>query len=265
LGTLSKEVVFPDWVQTFWGRRNTANRRNNMVSSVLANYSKTSDRLAVALPFVLGTDLERGMNLVRHLKFSHSLLAVYLVGPVMVTQANSEARAATQTEIVQNCESCHGARGDSKVSTTPRLNGQQPTYIVERLKNLSAMTKSPHTKVGMFKELAQRDSATVKSIANYFSSQAPTPSRPGPHAAEGQQIFEHGSRAENVIGCSQCHGPRGEGHNIAPRLSGQHADYLMAQLQLFNLKFRKHVLMNPNTKTIRRDTMEALTSYLAND
>ena len=78
-------------------------------------------------------------------------------------------------------------------------------------------------------------------------------------------IFEKGSAADNVIACTLCHGAQGEGHDATPRIAGQHADYLKSQLRLFNMKFREHVLMNPNTKTMTENTMDALTSYLANN
>jgi cytochrome c553 len=117
----------------------------------------------------------------------------------------------------------------------------------------------------MFKQLASENDASKGAIAQYFASQRPTGPKPGARAAEGRIIYENGIAAENVIACNQCHGPLGEGHGPAPRIAGQHAEYLNAQLRLFNVKFREHKLMNPNTKTMTPKTMEALVSYLAND
>ncbi|HWU54032.1 MAG TPA: c-type cytochrome [Rhizomicrobium sp.] len=190
-------------------------------------------------------------------------VACFIIWPVMT---RSQAWSATQPEILQSCESCHGKGGDSQTATTPRLNGLQAEYITSRLKKLSDETRtSPHTKVGMFKELSAASDATRSAIAMYFASQRPTDPKPGARAAEGKRIYENGNAAENVIACNQCHGAQGEGHDGAPRIAGQHADYLKAQLQLFNLKFRDHVTMSPNTKTMSKNTMEALASYLAND
>jgi len=209
---------------------------------------------------------DSGMHATRIRRFPRGELIGCFLLLLMLTQANSAAWSATQTELVRSCESCHGPHGDSAVATTPRLNGQQAGYIVDRLKKLAKITKSnPHARIGMFNELARKDDAAIVSIANYFSSQAPSSPRPRADVSEGKKIYEHGSPAENVIGCSQCHGAQGEGHNATPRLAGQHADYLRAQLRLFNLKFREHVLMNPNTKTMKQETMDALISYLANE
>jgi len=207
------------------------------------------------------------MDSVKHSGRPNRAFLACFVASLLITHASSKAWSATQAEMRQSCERCHGARGDSQVTTTPRLNGQQAGYIVDRLKKLSGDTRTnPHAKIGMFKELAAADSDAARlSIANYFSRQTPTSPKPGTRAAEGKQIFENGSPAENVIACNQCHGAQGEGHDATPRIAGQHADYLKAQLGLFNLKFREHVLMNPNTKTMTEKTMDALVSYLAND
>ncbi len=181
-------------------------------------------------------------------------------------QMTSRAWAAPQDAQIQHCESCHGPGGDSKVTTTPRLNGQQAGYITARLKTLSTQTqKNAHARIGMFKDLAVDSDAARSSLANYFSGQAPTSPKPGAGAAEGKQIYESGSSADNVISCNQCHGAQGEGHDATPRLAGQHADYLKAQLRLFNLKFRPHVLMKANTQSMTEKTMDALIAYLAND
>jgi cytochrome c553 len=200
---------------------------------------------------------------VKLLSFRAALSVLTLSG---ITQISLEAQSATQSEILAGCESCHGARGDSQVSSTPRLNGQQSAFIVNRLKNFSKLARTnPHAEIAMFKQLAPENEADRGAIAQYFASQRPTSPKPGALAAEGRNIYENGIAAENVIACDQCHGALGEGHGPAPRIAGQHADYLNAQLRLFNIKFREHGLMNPNAKTMSRKTMEALVSYLASD
>lgn len=206
------------------------------------------------------------MDLAKHSGSASRVATACFITSLVMTLNSPQARSATQAEILQSCVSCHGPGGNSQVSTTPRLNGQQADYIVARLKKFSTATRNnPHAQIGMFQALLAADDATKASIAKYFASQPPTPPRPGPRAAEGQRIFESGLAADNVIACNQCHGPQGEGHGVTPRIAGQHADYLKAQLRLFNLKFREHILMNPNTRTMRTSTMEALASYLASD
>ena len=190
----------------------------------------------------------------------------WVAASLITVQITSEAWPATQLEIVASCESCHGVKGNSQVASTPRLNGQQINYLSSRLKRFSeAARENPHAKIGMFKLPAVIRDADRRSVAGYFAGQAPTYPKPGASAAEGKRIYETGMRAENVIACNQCHGAQGEGHDLSPRLAGQHAQYLKDQLRLFHLKFREHVLMYPNTKTMSENTIDALVSYLAND
>ncbi len=202
------------------------------------------------------------MGWTRHSGFlAGAIIAGFMASPAQaqkVPQSGMPAQA-------QVCQGCHGAGGDSKVATTPRLNGQQAGYIVARLKKLSDVTRTnPHAKIGMFKGLSSQNEASLVSLAQYFAGQPPTSPKPGARAAEGKLIYEKGSAADNVIGCAQCHGAQGEGHDTTPRIAGQHADYLKAQLRLFGMKFRDHVVMSPNTKTMTDATMDALVSYLAN-
>ena len=205
------------------------------------------------------------MNLARRVRFLTGATVCCFIASSAMAQ-NSAPGMAGQPEVVQSCQNCHGPDGDSKVTTTPRLNGQQAGYIIDRLKKLSDATRpNEHTKLAMFKELSGQDEASRMAIANYFASRPPTSPKPGARSAEGKLIFEKGRAADNVIACTLCHGAQGEGHDATPRIAGQHADYLKSQLRLFNMKFREHVLMNPNTNTMSENTMDALTSYLAND
>jgi cytochrome c553 len=50
---------------------------------------------------------------------------------------------------------------------------------------------------------------------------------------DGQKIFEDGIAASNTPACSGCHGAHGEGIQQFPRLAGQHADYIVKQLMVF--------------------------------
>jgi cytochrome c553 len=76
----------------------------------------------------------------------------------------------------------------------------------------------------------------IAGLAAYFSAQKPVPQPlEGDPArlAAGQAIYEQGLSARNVPACASCHGPQGAGLAAFPRLAGQHADYVVKQLQVF--------------------------------
>ena len=77
----------------------------------------------------------------------------------------------------------------------------------------------------------------IKGLAAYFAfANAAAATCGGPHAAQvqaGRAIFETGVSAKNIPACATCHGPEGKGNGDVSRIAGQHADYLMKQLVVF--------------------------------
>jgi cytochrome c553 len=113
---------------------------------------------------------------------------------------------------------------------------------------------------------SQLDDVLVADIAKYYSSQKPTmPQSGGALAAEGKKIFSEGVPSHGVPPCQACHGDHGEGAGNTPRIAGQHADYLIHQLEDFRSLLRENQVMHANTKDMTDSEIEAIVSYLAND
>ncbi|WP_017007364.1 c-type cytochrome, partial [Enterovibrio norvegicus] len=51
----------------------------------------------------------------------------------------------------------------------------------------------------------------------------------------GEQIYLAGDSERGIAACIACHGPRGNGTSLSgfPKISGQHAEYVSAQLMAF--------------------------------
>ena len=49
----------------------------------------------------------------------------------------------------------------------------------------------------------------------------------------GKAIFASGVADKGIAPCAGCHGAQGQGNAMIPRLAGQHADYLVKQLLVF--------------------------------
>ena len=76
----------------------------------------------------------------------------------------------------------------------------------------------------------------ITSLATYYSTQSPARSAQKNDASRvsvGKQIFETGVAAKNIPACMSCHGPAAQGNETFPRLAGQHADYVIKQLIVF--------------------------------
>ena len=191
--------------------------------------------------------------------------SVAIVACVSLAGTASAQDAAQKTTTT--CQNCHGPGGNSVVSTFPRLNGQQADYISTQLKNFRDHKRSdPHAVAFMWGMASQLDDALIDELAMYYASQPPTVSQSGGAlASEGKKIYDSGAPADGVPPCQACHGTRGEGNAIVPRLAGQHADYLKKQLEAFRSTLRESDVMHANTKDMTDREIEAVVSYLAND
>lgn len=174
---------------------------------------------------------------------------------------------STPPDLIKTCEGCHGPGGNGTTPSTPRLNGQTADYIVNRLHELADLTRnSVHATMAMY-DIAHMKDSLKAAVADYFSHQPPTPAQPqtGKLASIGANLYTNGDSAAQIPACQSCHGAHGEGMGLAPRLAGQHRDYLKAQLWDFNFVMRENAVMHPNAMKLSADQIDALTAYLGTD
>ena len=168
---------------------------------------------------------------------------------------------------VHVCAACHGEGGRSQVAAYPALAGQMPMYIARQLKDFRAQQRSEAgTQAFMWGVSALLDDDAIQALADYYAAQAPLPgrSKAGPAVLRaGRDIFENGLPAKGVRACASCHGEHAEGAAGFPRLAGQHADYLYAQLKVFGTRLRPHgVLMKAEAANMSAVQMKAVAAYL---
>ena len=101
-------------------------------------------------------------------------------------------------------------------------------------------------------------------VAEYYAAQSPAAGSEFDYSLEGRgrRIYESGIPAQSVAACSACHGRRGEGVADFPRLAGQQAPYVRAQLTAFRQNLRSAQVMNTVASTLTADDMEALAAYV---
>lgn len=166
--------------------------------------------------------------------------------------------------LISKCRACHDSAQSAKIGA-PRLNGQNAEYLAARLRSFRDPTmQSPHATFFMWDVNSALSDKDVGALARYFADQPATDSAPaGKAAAEGDKLYHHGG--DGVVSCQGCHGDKGEGSAMAPRLAGQHSAYLRGQLEDFNMLTRVHVGMNRQSRMMSADQIAALTAYLAKD
>lgn len=151
----------------------------------------------------------------------------------VTAEANLAGDPAAGKAQVVVCSACHGADGNSAVPTFPKLAGQGEKYLYKQLKDIRDGARPVPTMAGQLDGKSNQDLA---NMAAYFASQASTGGQTDPALlALGEAVYRGGIPERNVAACAACHSPTGKGNAPAgfPRLAGQHADYIAAQLTAY--------------------------------
>ncbi|MEW5864085.1 MAG: c-type cytochrome [Pseudomonadota bacterium] len=179
--------------------------------------------------------------------------------------------AKGQAIASQVCAACHGADGNSPAPANPHLAGQIPEYLFRQMASFKAQgNRKPEREsavmTGMVAALSEDD---MRNLAAYYSAQKlkPAVARDKEAAALGQRIYRGGIIASGVPACAGCHGPTGAGiPSQYPRIAGQHAEYIEAQLKAFRAGTRANDpngMMRGVTVRLNDGEIRALAEYVA--
>lgn len=220
--------------------------------------------------------------------FTSVLLAASLTAPAFVTfaqeakpaapeaaapaaQAKAEPAKATKPDLAKGeasfgamCVACHAAEGNSVIPVNPKLAQQHPEYLVKQLQDFKSGKRANPIMVAFASMLSDAD---MKNVAYYLNSKTSSPgfAKDKDLVALGERIYRGGIADRQVAACAGCHSPNGAGIPAQyPRLSGQHADYMVAQLTAFrdgargNSQQMKDVAAKLNDREIK-----AVADYMA--
>jgi cytochrome c553 len=165
-----------------------------------------------------------------------------------------------------HCNRCHG-RG---MGLFPRLGGQHAEYLFDALQAYASGARHSGVMAPIAAALQPED---MRQFADYYH-QVPVSGPSGLDSAEadsiarGKSIAHQGLPRQRVPSCVDCHGPAPTPRNAAfPILAGQHADYLVLQLQLFHEQRRGGSaygpLMHPVAARLTPDDMLDVARYYA--
>jgi cytochrome c553 len=173
-----------------------------------------------------------------HASVAAAILAATLTGCSTLERSRDIGNPSVDgaTLAVQVCSNCHGIDGNSTSPNFPRLAGQPERYIVVELSEFRSHERGDPAGFEYMWGLSRKlTDAQIAAIAAYFHRQTPQPNPAGPgrEAAAGKAVLESGVPDTQVPACTTCHGEHAEGHDEYPRLAGQHADYLVKQLVVF--------------------------------
>ncbi|TMH73509.1 MAG: cytochrome c4 [Betaproteobacteria bacterium] len=161
-----------------------------------------------------------------------ALAAAMLAAGMALAQDQAPAAAG------QVCAACHAADGNSIAPANPKIAGQFAEYLGKQLRDFKAQggqqpLRQSAVMNGMVANLSDTD---LKGLAAYYAGQALKPSAAADKelAALGQKLWRGGDALHGIPACAGCHGPAGAGIPAQfPRLAGQYAEYIVAQLTAF--------------------------------
>ncbi len=141
------------------------------------------------------------------------------------------------------CAACHAPDGNAIIAVNPKLAQQHPDYLVKQLQEFKSGHRAHPIMQGMAATLSLDD---MRNIAYWLSGNQADPGVASDKAsvAMGERLYRGGIADIHVPACAGCHGPNGAGIPAQyPRLGGQHADYVVAQLTAFRDGIRQNSLI----------------------
>lgn len=183
----------------------------------------------------------------------------------LVLVINQNAMAGdikTGKQKSQVCAACHGADGNSTNPVWPKLAGQGEDYLITQLHYFKNGERENAQMSPMAANLSDTD---INDLAAYFSSQETKIGQTDPGNIDtGSRVYRSGNTDTGVPACMACHGPTGKGNPAAqyPSLSGQHAQYMEAQLKAFRMGKRINMIMQTVANKMSDEEIKAVSDYV---
>ncbi|MCP4432957.1 MAG: cytochrome c4 [Gammaproteobacteria bacterium] len=201
--------------------------------------------------------------------FAYTL--IYGISNIAVAAGNPEVGKTKSAA----CVACHMPDGNSVMPEWPKLAGQLPLYLVSQLKAFKSGERVNAVMAPMVKPLSEQD---MEDIAAYFSSQTITAGVADQgQMAVGEKLYKKGEFYTPLTACIGCHGMDGQGNRtwedtmsipptvLAPAIGGQHAAYLVNQLQTFRSGERNNdvgQVMQKIAQQMSNEQINAVSQYI---
>ena len=140
--------------------------------------------------------------------------------------------AATFVATIANAD------GNSTQAANPKLAGQHAEYLVKQMREFKAAEGATPKRVNavMNGMIAAYNEDQMRDLAAWFGAQTllGEKARNRDTIEAGQKLYRAGNMAKGLPACAACHGPAGAGIPAQyPRIGGQFAEYIEAQLKAF--------------------------------
>jgi cytochrome c553 len=215
-----------------------------------------------ALPEIDGPDYERMISAKVPEKAQLAAVDNAAAGPL--------AEAGEDVPGLAYCATCHGISGASDNRYIPRLDIQNAPYLEN---SLEAYHTGARQSGIMAQAVTMVPPEALPKLAEHYARQ-PTAGAAAREPAElalvdvGRDLAQAKPADRDIPACSSCHGPGADRREAGfPSLSGQHREYLEAQLHLWRTGNRgggeKANLMKQAAQELTDADIKALAAYYA--
>lgn len=201
--------------------------------------------------------------------YARLLLGCILLNYTFVAQAQSLVANIDAGKVKSKmCATCHAEDGNAANPVWPKLAGQNAQYLSKELFDFRLGAKDGREDPVMTPVAQKLTDQDILDLAAYYQSLSCHIGTTDPKTLSlGQKLYRGGDLAKGIPACSACHSPNGYGNAPAafPALSGQHADYVIAQLQAFKSGKRRNDLnhmMRDIAAKMSDEEMTAVANYV---
>ena len=136
------------------------------------------------------------------------------------------------------CARCHGVDGTGREGSFPSLAAQRADYLHAALRAFADRSRYSATMSEIAARLTDPD---MQAIASYYQQLPSHVAAPfdATVLSRGERVATRGVPERGIPACVECHGPSAiPKSSLYPRLVGQHASYLVQQLNLLQQRRR---------------------------
>jgi cytochrome c553 len=194
--------------------------------------------------------------------------ALALGGVELTAQSGREIATAQSTyDAIAACARCHGAEQRGPMSSlVPSLHGQPAAYLTRALRSYAAGQR----KSGIMQPVAaELEGEEIEKVSAYYAKL----SQPAPadgltalaNVETGRALALKGAPDRGIPPCVTCHDKQALADY--PRLAGQHAAYMIGQLQLWrrghNAATEHAAIMAPIARQLSETQITEVSAYFA--
>ena len=181
-----------------------------------------------------------------------------IAATVCALLASGHGVAQSLQERVQQCGTCHGENGNSKMEKTPSLAGQPELFLTNQLILFRERLRKSEAMEPFAKGLTDTE---ILALAAHYSKLAPE----GSPEPVDRALATRGAELARTMHCGSCHLPDYAGREQMPRLAHQRIDYTIESLSAYRAGTRYGIdtSMNGVMYGASDQDIRALANFLA--